>query len=269
TFDGPARAQKFEQVQAFYQTHPGDYRVFGTGSDAALEGGRDLWDQEPLILSRYALFVSQSQGFPEEAIFRTSPIFTRFQPIYALTRLRYILNVDGAGRLKAMELPFKPFPQVKIYHQYVTVASASDAVGRLLSPGFDFKHRLILEQKPNPAPSKPTALESVSVQNRSVDRLDLEANLSAPGILLITDNYGLGWKAKDLNGTSASSFKVMPADGFLRAIALPAGQHRLALVYAPDSFRVGLWISLVALMFSIVILTCVFRRPLFPPIQRK
>jgi uncharacterized membrane protein YfhO len=86
--------------------------------------------------------------------------------------------------------------------------------------------------------------------------------------LLITDNDAAGWKVQS-DGNPPSTMAVEPADGFLRAIPLTAGKFNLKLVYAPDAFRVGLWISMVSWMFYIVILTCVFRRPPSFKIKRK
>jgi hypothetical protein len=269
TFEWGSLSAKFETIQNFYQSHPGDYRVMGTGSDSVMEGGGDIWEGQPMILARYGRFVAKSQGFPKEELFRTSPIFKRFDPVYSLVRLRYLLNGPSEGRVQAFELPFEPFPRVKIFHQYAIVSSADEALSFLLAPGFDFKNRIILEQTPSFIPRPPVAPERVTSEDISVNQMGIQANLSSPGFLLITDNYGLGWKVRSEEGSFSQGLRAEPADGFLRAIPLEAGSYNLKLVYAPDSFRVGLWISLLSWMFYIAILTCVFRRPLPLTIKRK
>jgi hypothetical protein len=264
-FDEGIHRQNVDQVRHFYQTHPGDYRVLGTGSGAALEGGRDLWDGEPLILSRFGHFVAQSQGFAPDAIFRTSPVFKKMEPIYALERLKYIFDFEDPAHAKAIPMRFAPMAKVNIFHQAQIAASPQASLDDLLRPGFDFRHQLILEKAPLFPLAKPRAVESLFYRDLSVNQMQIEADLAAPGILLITDNYGLGWKAREAGG----ALEVEPVDGFLRGIVLPEGPHRFSLCYAPDSFRVGLWISLVSMMFYVVILACVFRRSLFPTPQRK
>ncbi len=269
TFEWGSLSAKFETIKNFYQSHPGDYRVMGTGSDSVLEGGVDIWEGQPLILSRYGRFVAKSQGFPEAELFRTSPIFRRFDPVYSIVRLRYLLSDESGNRVQALELPFKPFPQVKIYHQAAIASSAEEALSFLLTPGFDIKNRIILEQKPSFVPRPAMAPEQAVGSDLSVNQMGIQAHLSSPGFLLITDNYGLGWKVRSAGGDFWPGVRVEPADGFLRAIPLEAGVYDLRLVYAPDSFRVGLWISLLSWMFYIAILTCVFRRPLSPALKRK
>jgi hypothetical protein len=260
---------KFATIENFYRSHPGDYRVTGTGSDSVLEGGLDIWEGQPMILSRYGRFVAKSQGFPKEELFRTSPIFKRFDPIYSLVRLRYLFSSEGGGQVRALELPFGPFPRVKIFHQYVLASSADEALSFLLTPGFDFKNRIILEKAPSFIPRPPVAPERITSEDISVNQMGIEANLCSPGFLLVTDNYGLGWKVQADKASSWQGLSVEPADGFLRAIPLGTGTYHFKLVYAPDSFRIGLWISLLSWMFYVAILTCVFRRPLPREIKRK
>jgi len=260
--------QRQEALRDFYAAHPGDYRVLGTGSEAALEGGRDLWEQEPLILSRYGHFVARSQGFPENEIFRTSPVFKKIPPLYALTRVKYVFETDGAGALHAMVLPFQPLTRLALFHQAVVVPDEERALGILLEPKFDFRRRVVLE-KPPPFPlAAPRGPESFWVQDLSVNEALLGVDLSAPGVLLMTDNFSLGWKVQEA-GKAGGALELEPGDGFLKALVLPAGPHRLKLTYAPDSFRVGLWISLVSSFFYIAILACLFRRSPFPTPRRK
>ena len=42
-------------------------------------------------------------------------------------------------------------------------------------------------------------------------------------------------------------YTVLPANYTLMAVPLAAGRHRLVLVYAPLAFRIGTWLSLLAL----------------------
>lgn len=75
--------------------------------------------------------------------------------------------------------------------------------------------------------------EVTSLQYSS-DRVALSVQTVSPCALVLTDTYGLYWKAQ-LDGAPAS---LSPVDGTFQGLILPAGNHRLRLTYAPPySFR--------------------------------
>ena len=92
----------------------------------------------------------------------------------------------------------------------------------------------------------------------------IEAHLSAPAILLVTDGWSKDWRAEAVGGTARQHYHVMPANYVLRAIPLQAGDHRIRLEYRPAAFVIGKWISLAAwLMFATAAAVCLARgRPL-------
>jgi uncharacterized membrane protein YfhO len=71
----------------------------------------------------------------------------------------------------------------------------------------------------------------------------LQADSADGGWLVLTDSYYPGWRAW-IDG------KPAPIDRFsdaLRSVDVPAGQHTIEMRYQPSTFRVGLFISLLAL----------------------
>jgi uncharacterized membrane protein YfhO len=115
-------------------------------------------------------------------------------------------------------------------------------------PAFDPRQQVILETTPDPAPVKGKATGTATVTEEGTDYLIVEANLPAPAILLITDNYSSGWRAVALPGSSQEHYDLLPANYILRAVPLGAGNHRLRIEYEPLGYRIGKWISLVSLM---------------------
>ncbi len=73
-------------------------------------------------------------------------------------------------------------------------------------------------------------------------RVQIEAD--ARGLLVISRLFDPGWEAT-IDGASAP---LVRADGALMAVAVAAGTHELEIRYAPTSFRVGLGVTLAALL---------------------
>jgi hypothetical protein len=84
----------------------------------------------------------------------------------------------------------------------------------------------------------------VKIVREGTDFLEIEADLPAPAILLVTDCWTPAWRAVPLPGSGQSQYDVFPSDYVLRGIPLAEGQHSLRMEYAPSGFRVGAWLSL-------------------------
>src|ERR1039457_3301383 len=95
---------------------------------------------------------------------------------------------------------------------------------------------------------------TVSLLESSTDYLTLEADVQSPSILLVTDTYAKGWRARPLAGTVQSLYRVLPADYCLRAIPLAVGHHHLRLEYRPAGFVIGKWVSIVSLVVFVGLL---------------
>jgi hypothetical protein len=78
--------------------------------------------------------------------------------------------------------------------------------------------------------------------------IEIQADRSEPGYLILTDVWFPGWKCF-LDGASVEIFR---ADYLFRAIALPAGQHRIVFSFDPLSYRAGRWVSSLALALLLV-----------------
>ena len=53
---------------------------------------------------------------------------------------------------------------------------------------------------------------------------------------------------------------MLPADYVVRGIALPAGNRRLRVEYAPGAFRVGRWVSALSLALFLAVVSVHVRR---------
>jgi hypothetical protein len=74
-------------------------------------------------------------------------------------------------------------------------------------------------------------------------RLRLGARPTAPVVLPMAIPYAPGWHARDLNG---APLPLIPADLATLAVVLPVGATGATLHYAPFSFRLGVFLMLLA-----------------------
>jgi hypothetical protein len=90
----------------------------------------------------------------------------------------------------------------------------------------------------------PDPRESVAVRYPSPQRVELVAHLERPGVVVLADVDYPGWQLT-VDDKPATIHRV---NGLMRGAAVGAGTHRLAYVYTPGSFRLGLALTVGALV---------------------
>jgi hypothetical protein len=109
----------------------------------------------------------------------------------------------------------------------------------------DWSREVSLDREPDPRPAA-GAKRSFVVARLAVDlaeRVAADVNSDAAGILVLADLNYPGWTAS-VDGHPAP---ILAADGYLRAVALSPGAHRVEFRYRPLSFYAGAAVSLLAL----------------------
>jgi len=89
----------------------------------------------------------------------------------------------------------------------------------------------------------------VAVVERTPTQVQLRANLSSPGLLVLSQVNYPGWEAT-VNGNRVP---VLEADGLLLAVALPAGDAAITFRYQPTIFYTGLGVSIATLLVSLAV----------------
>ena len=88
------------------------------------------------------------------------------------------------------------------------------------------------------------------------DRVEIEANLESPGVVVLADVYYPGWKLT-IDDQPAPIYRV---NRMMRGAAVPEGRHRLVYTYQPRSFRIGGMITLAGLAaFALLAVFCKIR----------
>lgn len=209
-----------------------------------------------ISLGRYAEFIAFTQGYdPDEATEWME--FKGYHRLYEMLRCQYVVLPSG-GRVDRVSDDV--MPQLNLIADYRVISDRDAIFDAMSSTGFDPRREVILEAEPSPKPERGGTSGTVTLVDSSTDHLDIEAEVPAPSILVITDGYAKGWRAYALPGSVQDSYNVMPANYVVRAVPLTAGRHRLRVEYRPGSFRIGMWISAVsALAFGVCAGWCGWR----------
>jgi hypothetical protein len=117
------------------------------------------------------------------------------------------------------------------------VATGDAAMTALLDPAFDPTREIVLPEG-LAAPAGPVP-GSVTVVQARPDRVRLQADLQAPGYVVLLEGFAPGWRAR-VDGRPAD---VMRANVAFRAVAVGAGHHVIDFAYRPPSVVLGLMVS--------------------------
>jgi hypothetical protein len=144
----------------------------------------------------------------------------------------------------------RPVPRAYIASRAFYENGAKASFERILSDQFEPLLDVVLDA--------PVRLESRgSFEGNSViklyenRRVVIDAKLSAPGVLILTDAFYPGWKVF-VNGTEQT---IHRANHLFRGVELTGGNHQIEFIYDPFSFKLGLAISLFSIAVLITIAT--------------
>lgn len=142
-------------------------------------------------------------------------------------------------------------PRAYVVHR-VEVVTDSTLLDRMTSSDLVWTTALI--ENPLP-PEQMTALETAPLRSGSMARVDrydvheveVEAQMAAPGVLILSDTHYPGWEVA-VDGEAASLLRVNYA---LRGVYLPEGAHRVVFRFVPRLFYFGLMVSSLILVCSV------------------
>ncbi len=142
--------------------------------------------------------------------------------------------------------PVAPYrPRLSFVRGYRVEPDSEQAWSRVSKGEIDLAREVFLDREPRPSPpnepGKPLLLARFA-EDRP-ERVVSDITSDADGLLVLTDLHYPGWTVQ-VDGHPA---ELLRADGFFRAVALPAGSHRVVFRYQPLSWYLGAGVSLLAL----------------------
>jgi hypothetical protein len=130
-------------------------------------------------------------------------------------------------------------PRIYIATQAIHDPDPKRTLDRISSEGFDLRRQVVLDA---PVQLEPTGVFEghTAVEEYRNHRVEITAELNRAGILVLTDAYHPGWKVR----VDGREQKVLRANYLFRGVELSAGKHKVEFSYEPESFRIGLIVSL-------------------------
>ena len=207
-------------------------------------GLRSVFGYDPLVLQRYEEFFT---SWPDPRA-RT----------YDLLNAGYVVTTSSLefpdeGQDKGQDQPASPelllkqsgvfvyerpnvLPRAWVVPQ-VEVADGAAALARIHEPDFDPRSTALVESplECRGAGGEPGTVEIVQYEGNRI-----EARVrGGGGLVVFSELYYPGWRAT-VDGATA---RLVRADYVLHAVCVPAGEHRVVLVYDPPLAKIGLAIT--------------------------
>jgi hypothetical protein len=129
------------------------------------------------------------------------------------------------------------------------VAGADQALATVTRPGFPNRGIAVTER---PLPGVPEVAASAGapqggpaeIVTEEPERVVVRARSTGPGVLVLTDTWFPGWKAK----VDGRDVPVEQVNYVLRGVPIGAGTHVVEFTYEPLSWRIGWITSVLALL---------------------
>jgi hypothetical protein len=228
-------------------------------------GWQDIRGYESIIPRQYADLMQRLRlGSNELPYARIGPFYgggddfsPLDNPLIDLLNVKYILTTQRLPNPRLREIyrdaALGVYENTTVYSRAFVAGSAVVTSPDPSFDGVDLRHTVLIDQQP----SDPRMLAetdqftaSARVREYHANQVVVQADLEAPGWLVLTDAYAPGWRASanELAGATLE-LPIYRADSAFRAVYLPGGGHwTIAFTYEPTSFRAGVVISAISAM---------------------
>ncbi|MEK7450369.1 MAG: YfhO family protein, partial [Patescibacteria group bacterium] len=143
-------------------------------------------------------------------------------------------------------------PRVFLVSSYVVENNKDKIIQMIFDDKIDLKNKLILEENISPKINFSNDQNAkVEIKKYTPNDIVLQTDSKTNMILFVSDNYYSGWKVS-IDGEFG---KIYRADYSFRAVPVLRGMHEVRFWYSPNSFALGLRISIIS--FSIMLLALI------------
>ncbi len=140
-------------------------------------------------------------------------------------------------------------PRAFLVGSYVVEPNDQAAVKKLFDPSIDLQQTVILSKEPQLKP-EPDPTSNLEIISYTPNKIEFKYKSGKNQLLFLSDTYHPGWWTKIPN---SQPNQVIPANFAFRAVTLPAGEGSVEMYYMPQSFTLGLKITLMGILLTLLI----------------
>jgi len=208
--------------------------------------------------------IMKTAGIQDDKFFPT-PIFWRLMNMYNvkyLSSLWQFVPQDGVEELgKYGDAYFYRnnnfLPRAFLVGKFKLVSDVNEAINVLFSKEFDPKNAVILFQTPEGYNSSDSVHGNVRIIHYSRNNVKMDVEVDKDGILVFSDSYYPGWKAK----VDGRDTKIYQSNVTQRAVIIPSGNHRVEFIFQPETILVGFLFTILGIVLFIIFLIITRNKP--------
>ncbi|HPZ08455.1 MAG TPA: YfhO family protein, partial [Candidatus Eremiobacteraeota bacterium] len=240
--------------------------LHGTRNMASTKRICSLLGYNPLILQRYAsylLYASSGKmlsSLDPESLgkFDLIHLDNLDSSMMKLLNLKYVYIFMQREKYENNIIDLKnPYERAFIVRDYKVIKEDNKILEMLKSKEFNPEKILILKEDPGvKTKNQELVEEKVSITEFEPDYIRIEINpeVKEPSLLFLSEIYYPGWKAK----VHGEERKVYRANYLFRAISLKQGDKIVEFYFSPDSFKIGVLITITSLLFLLIVIIKTF-----------
>jgi hypothetical protein len=233
------------------QAQPGTFRVYDEwrlpGNYGNVFGIEDTWGASPLRLASYERFIEQVPQERAWELLNVGYVVTWLDDIDAPSEL-VLEEPAKKGETTYLHRLEEEHPRVWLVYEVEIVSGEDAALARLAQPDFrPYSVALLTEPPVSGLAGRPAGQLQARIVGASSSQLAVEVDQAANGLLVFSEIDYPGWKAT----IDGQQVPILPTNAILRAVEVPAGQHRVEMRFEPLSVKAGLAISGLTLALSL------------------
>lgn len=143
----------------------------------------------------------------------------------------------------------KASPRVFLTTDYKTYKNKEEFEKIFFSKNFDPSKTILLEESVSVPLTENNNSGSLSVVFYEPNKIIINTQSDTDKLFFLSDTYYPGWKAYIDNKET----KIYKADYAFRAIVLPGGNHKVVFKYLPQSFYLGVKLSIISIIILLII----------------
>jgi hypothetical protein len=142
------------------------------------------------------------------------------------------------------------FPRVTVVGEYAVVADTGHAAVDSVSFGVRDPGTFTYVTKAPGVPLGPVTGATATVTHYGLHDVDIDVNTPGAALVRLADQWYPDWKAT----VDGKPVEILRADHALRAVVVPAGQHKVAFRFASASIVRGLALSIGSIVVALLLL---------------